>query len=214
MFSVSGFALSYAADIVIVMIVYDLRLLLAQFCYIIFSESKLLYDWRFIANQFIFALSLLRLTTRNFFSQVNPCCHSPYVTSSLTRRWVYRLQLLLVLANAVILESESRGTRDRILLSQIRDSPKPGGPGRRIYIPQERSGPVTPALAMKTRREPHKKHCFQELAYLFIAGETYLSSRYQAVAVFVRCHITILRMDLREVGCEGLECHWLDQGVV
>jgi hypothetical protein len=38
-------------------------------------------------------------------------------------RMVCRLQLLLVLATAVILGSESRGTRDHILLSQIRDFP-------------------------------------------------------------------------------------------
>jgi hypothetical protein len=38
------------------------------------------------------------------------------------RERVCRLQLLLVLASAVILESESRKTRDHILLSQIRDS--------------------------------------------------------------------------------------------
>jgi hypothetical protein len=42
---------------------------------------------------------------------------------SLTREWVCRLQLLLVLASAVILESEYRWTRDHILLSQIRDFP-------------------------------------------------------------------------------------------
>jgi hypothetical protein len=42
---------------------------------------------------------------------------------SLTRERVCSLQLLLVLASAVILGSGSRGTRDRILLSQIRDSP-------------------------------------------------------------------------------------------
>jgi hypothetical protein len=64
----------------------------------------------------------LRFTTRDFFQQ-NPCCHSPYVTSSLIRRWVCRLQLLLILASAVILRSQSRGTRDHISLSQIRDSP-------------------------------------------------------------------------------------------
>jgi hypothetical protein len=38
------------------------------------------------------------------------------------REMVCRLQLLLVLFRAVILRSESRGTRDHILLSQIRDS--------------------------------------------------------------------------------------------
>jgi hypothetical protein len=37
---------------------------------------------------------------------------------------VCRLQLLLALASAGILGSESRGTHDQILHSQIRDSPK------------------------------------------------------------------------------------------
>jgi hypothetical protein len=40
---------------------------------------------------------------------------------SLTRGWVCCLQLLLALASAVIFGSESRGTRDHILLSEIRD---------------------------------------------------------------------------------------------
>jgi hypothetical protein len=43
-------------------------------------------------------------------------------TPSLTRGRVCRLRLLLVLASAVILGSESSGTHDHILLSQIRDS--------------------------------------------------------------------------------------------
>jgi hypothetical protein len=41
----------------------------------------------------------------------------------LTKGRVSRLQLLLALANAIILGSESRGTHDRILLSQIGDFP-------------------------------------------------------------------------------------------
>jgi hypothetical protein len=53
----------------------------------------------------------------------NTCGHSPYITSSLTRGWVCHLQLLLALASAFILGSESRGTREHILLSQIRDFP-------------------------------------------------------------------------------------------
>jgi hypothetical protein len=57
------------------------------------------------------------------------------------RERVCRLKLLLVLASAVIFASESRGTRDHILLSQIRLS-QPVGPGPRIYISQEQSGPV------------------------------------------------------------------------
>jgi hypothetical protein len=39
------------------------------------------------------------------------------------RGWASLLQLLLTLASAVILRSESRGTHDHILLSQIQDSP-------------------------------------------------------------------------------------------
>jgi hypothetical protein len=39
------------------------------------------------------------------------------------RGWICRLQLLLILASTVTLRSESRGTHDYILLSQIRDSP-------------------------------------------------------------------------------------------
>jgi hypothetical protein len=39
------------------------------------------------------------------------------------RVWVCSLQMLLVVASVVIRESESRGTRDHILLSPIRDSP-------------------------------------------------------------------------------------------
>jgi hypothetical protein len=60
---------------------------------------------------------------QQFFFQVNTCCYSPNVTSSLTRGWVCRLQLFLVLASTVILRSESRGTRGHILLPQTRDSP-------------------------------------------------------------------------------------------
>jgi hypothetical protein len=58
---------------------------------------------------------------KNFF-KLNPWGHSPNVTSSLTRGWVRRLQLLLVLASAVILAFESCGTHDHILLFQTGDS--------------------------------------------------------------------------------------------
>jgi hypothetical protein len=55
--------------------------------------------------------------------QLNTCGHIPYVTSSLTRRWVCSLQLLLALTKADILRSESSGSHEHILLSQIGDSP-------------------------------------------------------------------------------------------
>jgi hypothetical protein len=63
---------------------------------------------------------------------------------SLTREWVCRLQFLPGLASEFILGSESRGNHDHILLSDSR-LPQPGGPGPRIYIPQEQCGPfITP----------------------------------------------------------------------
>jgi hypothetical protein len=58
---------------------------------------------------------------QNFFSQLNTCGHSPYIISSLTRGWVCPLELLLALASEFILRSQSRWTREHILLSQIRD---------------------------------------------------------------------------------------------
>jgi hypothetical protein len=52
------------------------------------SKQKLLYDWRFTANQFVLASGPLRPTTRDFFFHLNSCGNSSYVTSSLRRRWV------------------------------------------------------------------------------------------------------------------------------
>jgi hypothetical protein len=87
------------------------------------SESEFLYNWRFTDNQFILATSPLRLSTNSFIFQLNTCSYSPYVTSSLMRGWVCRLQLLLVLASAVILSSKSSRTHDHNLLSLLWDSP-------------------------------------------------------------------------------------------
>jgi hypothetical protein len=51
------------------------------------------------------------------------------------------VQLLLGFARSVTLRSKSRRTHGHILLSHLR-LPQPGGPGLRIYIPQEQAGPV------------------------------------------------------------------------
>jgi hypothetical protein len=56
-----------------------------------------------------------------FYSQMNTRGHSSYIISSLTTGWVCHLQLVLALARAFILGSESRGTREHILLSPIQD---------------------------------------------------------------------------------------------
>jgi hypothetical protein len=48
-----------------------------------------------------------------------------------------------VICSAITRLLEQRRTHNHILLSQLR-LPQPGGPGLRIYIPQEQGGPVIP----------------------------------------------------------------------
>jgi hypothetical protein len=60
------------------------------------------------------------------------------------RGWVCRLQLLLDLASAVILGSESRGTHDHILLSLIRDSLNLEGQVPRFISPRDRVAQLYP----------------------------------------------------------------------
>jgi hypothetical protein len=94
-------------------------------------------------DQFFFLLEI-------FFRQLRVC----YLKApSLTRGLVYNLLLLLVLASAAPLGSESRGTQDHILLNQFLRLPQPGGPGPRIYIPQEQVGPdISPGTGFPIRR--------------------------------------------------------------
>jgi hypothetical protein len=60
------------------------------------------------------------------------------------RGWVSRLQLLLVLAGAVILGSQSGGTHDHILLSHIRDSPNLEGQVPVFISPRNRVARLYP----------------------------------------------------------------------
>jgi hypothetical protein len=85
-------------------------------------------------DQFFFLLEIS-------FRQLLVCY---FVAPSLARGRVCNLLFLLVFASAVPLWSESLGTQDRILLSQFLRLPQPGGPGPRIFIPQEQGGPVIP----------------------------------------------------------------------
>jgi hypothetical protein len=117
--------------------------------------------------------SPLKPTTSNFFSSPNTCGYSPYVKSSLTRGWVCRSQFLLALASAVILRSESCGTHDQILLSQIRDftfrrlrrlaglrwrySNSPPHGMTRAFL--------TPHFEYLIRHVPHKKHRVRHFLY-------------------------------------------------
>jgi hypothetical protein len=128
--------------------------------------------------------------TSNFISQLNTCGYSPYVTSSLRRGWVCRLQLLLVLASAVILRSESRETHDPILLSQLRDSPNLYGQVPLFISPQEQGGAVIPLRLAGLRwrdstrlpssgksLSPDASNISAIIAYVFVAAVTFLPGR-------------------------------------
>jgi hypothetical protein len=76
-----------------------------------------------------------------FFRQLRICY---FVAPSLTRGRVCNLLLLLVLARAVPLDSESRETQDDILLSQFLRLPQPGGPGPVFIPPRNRVAQIYP----------------------------------------------------------------------
>jgi hypothetical protein len=85
-------------------------------------------------DQFFFLLEI-------FFRQLRDCY---FVAPSLMRGRVCNLLLLLFLASAVPLGSESRGTQNHILLSQFLRLPQPGGTGPPYLYPQEQGGPDIP----------------------------------------------------------------------
>jgi hypothetical protein len=105
---------------------------------------------------------------------------------SLTRGQVCRLQLLLALASAVFLGSESRGTRDHILLSQIRDSPPTT---RRVTV--EVLDPASIAfsdlvalivLKITPRHGPRRNTLFSNVLLLFRVDLLLRERVYRAVA--------------------------------
>jgi hypothetical protein len=113
-----------------------------------FSYCLSFYDWlqkvkvkaevtlRLVVYRQSVRPSITSLETHDqIFFQLNSCGNGPYVTSSLTREWVCHLQSLQVLASAVILRSDSRGTHDYNLLSQFRDFPNLEGWSSYLYPP-------------------------------------------------------------------------------
>jgi hypothetical protein len=98
----------------------------------------------FTTSHFVLATSPLRLTASYFIFQLNTCGYGPYLTSPLMTRWVSRLQLLLGLASAIILTSESHEIHDHTFYCLRFETPQSLGPGPRICIPQVHGGPVLP----------------------------------------------------------------------
>jgi hypothetical protein len=95
-------------------------------------------------DQFFFLLEIAYRQLRIIYFVAPPLTRGR-VCNFLTRGRVCNLlvQLLLGLARAVTLVSKSHRTHGHILLSHLR-LPQPGGPGSRIYIPQEQRDPVIP----------------------------------------------------------------------
>jgi hypothetical protein len=106
-------------------------------------KLKLIYGRRSVGQFFLVSGSHLELMTR-FLVFCLTIGGILMWGAPLTRGRVCSLLLLLGLSNTVPLGSESKGIQDPILLSQFLRFLRTGGPGPRIYIPQERGGPVIP----------------------------------------------------------------------
>jgi hypothetical protein len=83
---------------------------------------------------------------------------------SLTRGRVCRLQMLLALISAVIFWSESRRTRDHILLSQIRDFPISSSPTtRRVTV--EVFDTASTRVNFELLGVPNRGHLVEQFSY-------------------------------------------------
>jgi hypothetical protein len=106
------------------------------------SKSKLCYDRRWFGQSLLVLSNHLGLTTR--FSLLSDSCGFVNVEHSLFER----TGLLFTIAAGTSQHSHSlaRIPRDSWLYFTVSDLrlPQPGGPGPRIYIPQEQGGPVIP----------------------------------------------------------------------
>jgi hypothetical protein len=107
------------------------------------SESQLLYDWWFTANQFVLEPSLLRLMTSNFFN--------------LTPAVIVLIYHPLWREEGSVIYNFAAGPRQRshsrvpVLRSSwsyptvsVSRLPQPGEPGPRIYIPRNRVAQLYP----------------------------------------------------------------------
>jgi hypothetical protein len=118
------------------------------------TSSQCRVTLRMVVYRQSFRLGDKPLGTHNTkFFQLNICSHNPYVTCSLTRRWVCRLQYCWSsLAKSFSCPSPA------VLMTTFYclrfENPKFWGRGHRIYIPQEEGDSVIP----------------QPLGFLFLAS--------------------------------------------
>jgi hypothetical protein len=124
------------------------------------SESELLHDWRFTANNFVFVTSSLRPTAIIFLTE--HCFHSPYVILS---DECIGLSYTIAAGPRQHSYSEVRVPRDSWPYFTVWNSrlPQPGGPSTSIYIPQEQCGPVI---------SPGTGFPFQSQSYVTVDGQS------------------------------------------
>jgi hypothetical protein len=107
------------------------------------SKSELLYCWRFSANQFLLAPIPWDPRPAIFFSTGR--LRAQFLCNILSDQ---RMSLLFIISVGPRQRSHSqvRVQRDSWPNFTVSNSrlPQPGGPGPRIYIPQEQDGPVVP----------------------------------------------------------------------
>jgi hypothetical protein len=128
------------------------------------SKSKSHCDRRSVSKSWCRAPS--RTHDQKFITvwQLRSCfCWAP----SLTRGRVCLSIMLLALANAVLLGSESLGTRDHILLSQIWDVPfrrllRLAGPRWRYWTPPPHGFTAPTVFLITTLHGPSRKYRFQQ----------------------------------------------------
>jgi hypothetical protein len=103
---------------------------------------------------------------QNYFSQVNSCGTSPYVTSSLTRGRFCRFQLLLAIASAFTIGSESRWTRDHnsLLVFSFCRLLRTRRSTVEVFDPNSTTG-VLQTLLLYCFGEPCRSHLFQQWSY-------------------------------------------------
>jgi hypothetical protein len=107
------------------------------------SESELLYDWRFTANQFVWVTSPLRLTTIIVFPTEH--LRSVPVQHPLWRKDGSVVYNYCWLSLAQSFSGPSPAGLMITFYCHRLETPPIGGSGHLIYIPQEQGGPVIPS---------------------------------------------------------------------
>jgi hypothetical protein len=91
------------------------------------------------------------------------------------------LQFLLVLASAIILESESRGTHDHIFLSQIRDFLKLEGQVHVFMSPRNRVAQLYPQALGSLFVASYDSQVYSEIKINFILIVKFNMSQYPSI---------------------------------